>query len=178
MIGAWQDAVQPLLRQQCWCWGWDVRRREGNLLLKRRFQRSRPPEATVGSSAYRLNGTGYRIGLWGFGVFYSRPALGAVFMGRHVEGPLRSPLVVPPRHVWTLDDLPRMSPVGPDADAADLYLLVELFRWIARYERWVQRTVGAEYREAAINRWGEEPVVSAAEMAPTWNAVGRGVVRA
>lgn len=42
VLGAWWEQVQPLLRQQCWCWLWDVRWPEGDLLLQRRFERTQP----------------------------------------------------------------------------------------------------------------------------------------
>lgn len=73
--------------------------------------------------------------------------------------------------------MPRTSPLGTDAHAADLYLLVELFRWVARYERWLLRRVGPAYREAAVSAMGAPAFVRATDMAATWSALGRGSLR-
>lgn len=57
-----------LMHQQCWCWGQDVRRPEGNLLLENGFERTRAPEDVSGSFRYWLERNGTRLALWGFGV--------------------------------------------------------------------------------------------------------------
>jgi hypothetical protein len=43
-----------LLHLQCWLWGCDIRRAEGNLLLAYGFSRQRPPSGAAGSSAYLM----------------------------------------------------------------------------------------------------------------------------
>jgi hypothetical protein len=59
-----------LLNQQCWLWGQDVRRAEGNLLLDFGFERLRAPEEITGSSQYTLAlGKNDFLRLWGFGLF-------------------------------------------------------------------------------------------------------------
>lgn len=65
-----------LLTQQCWYWGCDVRRAEGNLLLERGFTRTRPPAGAEGSTAYALEpALGAQLTLWSFGFFYCEQAL-------------------------------------------------------------------------------------------------------
>ena len=49
---ALQRRGSALLNQQCWFWGQDVRRAEGNLLLELGFQRQRPPEEQQGCTQY------------------------------------------------------------------------------------------------------------------------------
>ena len=46
---------EAVLHQQCWCWGQDIRRVAGNLLLDNGFDKHRPLDGKEGSSAYRLN---------------------------------------------------------------------------------------------------------------------------
>lgn len=58
-----------LLDQQLWCFGCDIRRTAGNLLLEYGFERKRPPISQKGSSCYSLNWQGKQILLWGFGIF-------------------------------------------------------------------------------------------------------------
>lgn len=43
-----------LMHQQCCCWGQNVRRPEGTLLIEYGFQRSSSPEGISGSSRYWL----------------------------------------------------------------------------------------------------------------------------
>ena len=45
---------QELLHQQCWNWGRDIVRSEGNLLLEAGFLKRRPPGEEAGSSCYTL----------------------------------------------------------------------------------------------------------------------------
>ncbi|MCS6839908.1 MAG: hypothetical protein NZ701_03935 [Roseiflexus sp.] len=47
-----QQRGAELLHLQCWLWGCDIRRPEGNLLLEYGFSRQRPPAGATGSSAY------------------------------------------------------------------------------------------------------------------------------
>jgi hypothetical protein len=39
-----------------WCWGQDIRRPEGNLLLASGFERHRPPPDVAGNRRYVLRG--------------------------------------------------------------------------------------------------------------------------
>ena len=64
-----QRFAAALLDQQMWCWGCDIRHGEGNVLLQYGFSRWRPPEGTLGSTAYQLEAPPSRqVVLWGFGV--------------------------------------------------------------------------------------------------------------
>lgn len=172
----WDEQGQPLFHQQCWCWGWDIRRPAGNLLLERGFRWQRPPDPNAGSSAYRLRGHGYRVGLWGFGVHYSRPGAGGVFLGRYASLPLASELDRPPADVWLPGGLPAMEPVlgrGPVAGT----LFPSMLRWIAAYERWVVRVAGPRHREDAVLAWGAKTVVAADRMPVAWLDLARTVER-
>lgn len=75
--GALQRQGQELLHQQCWNWGRDIVRPEGNLLLEAGFVKQRPPEGIAGSTRYALRlADGGCWMLWGFGFFYATPELG------------------------------------------------------------------------------------------------------
>lgn len=156
----WNETGQPLLHQQCWCWGWDIRRPAGNLLIERGFTRTRPPGPNEGSSAYLLRGDGYRVVLWGFGIHYSRRGVGSIFLGRYASLPLISAEDEPPTDVWLPGALPPMRRVAIAGSGVEV-LLPALLRWIAGYERWVRRRAGEAHREAAIMAWGDRSVVPA-----------------
>lgn len=170
----WEGFGQPLLHQQCWCWGWDVRRPAGNLLLERGFVRSRPPASVAGSSAYLLRGGGYRVVLWGFGIHYSRRGVGSLFVGRYASLPLVSPADRPPADVWRPEDLPPMRRVDGTGSGAEI-LFPALLRWVAGYERWVRRVAGDDHREEAVEAWGDRRVVPGWRMAGAWSWLARDV---
>src|SRR5689334_2275112 len=77
-----------LFHQQMWCWGCDIRRPEGNLLLMYGFERERPPEGVHGSSSYFLHTPTERgIRLWGFGLFFTQQGQGSLFLQRYGFAP-------------------------------------------------------------------------------------------
>lgn len=169
--------MQPLFHQQCWCWGWDIRRPDGNLLIERGFRRRRPPDPNEGSSAYHLRGRGYRMDLWGFGVHYSRTGAGGVFVGRYATVPLRSVLEDRPDDVWSPEQLPPMQSVAGD-QLAEYVLVPAMLRWITAYERWIIRTAGRRHRVEAVKEWGDKAVVEAEQMPIAWLDLARTVERA
>ena len=60
---------RELLHRQCWNWGRDIVRPEGNLLLEAGFVKWRPPEGETGLTCYTLAlPGGDSLMLWGFGV--------------------------------------------------------------------------------------------------------------
>ena len=60
-------AARELLAQQCWCWGRDVKRAEGNLLLEYGFTRKRAPQNEPDATNYTLRCGSATLRLWGFG---------------------------------------------------------------------------------------------------------------
>ncbi|MCY3630033.1 MAG: hypothetical protein OXI05_11595 [Bacteroidota bacterium] len=143
---------QELLHQQCWNWGRDIVRPEGNLLLEAGFLRRRPPEGEAGSSCYTLVlPDGDRFTLWGFGVLYGMPLTGGVYLNRYQFCPVWVPLEVIYRPVWTSD----MIPTGqvPPSLRITVDLTVAAIRHIADYEEWVLASYGLEYRCAVLRQW-------------------------
>jgi hypothetical protein len=133
---------EALVNQQFWCWGHDIRRPEGNLLLAYGFARTRPPAGVLGSSCYRFVEPCFEVILWGWGLLLSGPA-GGVFLPRHGFAP--RPALAPLDAVcWSPEGLP---PLGDPSDvpAFDRWLRMAA-EWIAEYESWVLATAGLAYR--------------------------------
>jgi len=137
-----------LMHFQCWLWGCDIRRPEGNLLLEHGFSRQRPPAGTVGSSAYMLMlAPNAKLVLWGFGAFCGDPIEGGVYLRRYEFTPVIVPQLNMHRLPWLPEQL-RPAVLPPDLDAAQRMKqqFVMLLEWIARYEIWVRDSCGLEYR--------------------------------
>jgi hypothetical protein len=78
-----------LLDQQMWCWGRDIVRSEGNLLLQFGFRKERPPATVSGCTAYILTPfPGCQLILWGFGLFFGLESSGGVFLRRYEFKPV------------------------------------------------------------------------------------------
>jgi len=133
---------KALLNQQCWLWGQDIKRVEGNLLLVHGFERLRPPDGLSGSSQYTLPLPGnLNVRLWGFGIYFG--AESGIFLNRFEFIPREASMA----DLWQARDmtgLPR---------ARSLFLLVQILRWIGAYEAWVLRSFGPEYRKSCLCGW-------------------------
>ena len=138
---------RALLHQQCWLWGQDIKRSEGNLLLVHGFKRVRPPDGLSGSSQYTLSLPGnLNIRLWGFGIYFGSES--GIFLNRYEFIPREARMA----DLWQareMTGLPR---------AKSLSLLTQMLRWIGDYEAWVLRTLGPEYRKSCLCDWqGSSP---------------------
>lgn len=135
--------VEALVNQQFWCWGQDIRRPEGNLLLAFGFARTRPPAGVLGSSCYRLRWGEREIVLWGWGLLLAGPA-GGVFLPRQGGAPRSAlgPLGAP---CWSPDGLPPLSEIAVPGLGQWFHDAAE---WIAEYETWVLARAGLGYRRA------------------------------
>ncbi|GHO60773.1 hypothetical protein [Ktedonobacter robiniae] len=146
-----------LFNQQMWCWGQDIRRAEGNLLLEYGFTRRRPPEGVVGSSSYVLQTQEqHTVTLWGFGLFYTHSPSEGIFLKRYSFTPRLALNVEWPLDAWALDQLPALSlPSSPRKCQAVNSLLTSLLSWISAYETWVLQTQGLAYSYQCLAAWGE-----------------------
>ena len=143
-----------LMHQQCWCWGQDVRRPEGNLLLEYGFARTRPPEGVSGSSRYTLHQDGAHLALWGFGAGYAVEGCGGIYVNRYCFVPrwLADHAALDP--VWHADQLASLRrPLTRREIRRSRRLLRSLIRWIASYERWVESACGPGYRPRTLSSW-------------------------
>lgn len=163
-----------LLDQQMWCWGRDVVRPEGNALLEYGFRRRRPPEGLMAASAYVLcPNPGQELRLWGFGLLWTEEETGSLFLRRRRFSPR---LVSGPEafeEVWRAEQTPAtLRPRSESDHVLTRRLLKDAFSWIAGYERWAQRTLGADYRELCVTTWRKKSV-PAPEMARCWERLAR-----
>jgi hypothetical protein len=152
-----------LLNQQCWLWGQDIKRAEGNLLLQHGFQRLRPEPGQSGSSQYTLQlGDTLHVRLWGFGMYFGREQ--GLFMNRFDFIPRTA----------ELSDLWQAQEMTQPPRASDLSQLPVALRWIADYEQWVLTTCGASYRSACLLNW--EAAVGTPDCLPTlWQHLAESV---
>lgn len=166
-----------LLDQQLWCWGRDIARPEGNILLGFGMCRYRSSEPGPDRTAYtgRVAGDGV-VWLWGFGLVYCLPDLGGVFLRRYGFDPV---LVAEPRHpVHRPEHLaPFVRPTTARQRANAWKLVRAAAGWIAGYEHWVAETFGTAYREGTLAARDKPPVVAAKEMAQSWEQLAKKSVR-
>lgn len=165
--------LSGLMHQQCWCWGRDIRRPCGNLLLAYGARRVPPPRARrSASSAYHVTrDNAAHIALWGFGVL-SIPVAGVpVLLGRYVPFPQVVDSCADIEQVWTPADL---STRRFDDAASAWWTIIDLCRWMASYEGWVLDVAGPEWRESTTHEW-EAAVVPGPEMSGRWRALGHAI---
>lgn len=161
---------QKLIHQQCWCWGCDIRRTEGNLLLHYGLQRECVNNGATHVSSYNIQlEPAATLILWGFGFFYGKPEYGGIYMGRYVFTPqLLDVDTLPTSTIWKADQLPRTYLPRTPGDVQRLHhLFPDVMRWIGTYEQWVQTTVGDSYRQRCLHNW-KHTAFSAVQMAPLW----------
>ena len=143
---------QQLLHQQCWNWGQDIVRPEGNLLLEAGFLKQRPPEGEAGSTCYTLAlPDGDSLMLWGFGLLYGTPQMGGVYLNRYQFRPVWLPSETIQGPIWK----PTMIPTGqvPPSLRIPVDLTVAAIRRVADYEEWILAHCGLEYRRAVLREW-------------------------
>lgn len=174
---------EEMVHQQCWNWGQDIRRRQGNLLLEYGFTRHRIPdelaETTQGCTAYRI-GLPKRasLTLWAFGVFYGDPQYGGMFLARYRFLPKRLNTCDLAAPIWSLDQLPpRHTPRADEEWRATITLLTRALRWISEYERWVMEAYGLRYRRECLKRW-EQETIPAEKAAADWERLAAACQRA
>ena len=164
----YQHLYRLLLHQQCWLWGQDIKRPEGNLLLEYGFRRIRPPASIQGSTRYQIRlSARATLSLWGFGLYYARCGRGGVYLNRYDATPRYGHAAGFLPHVWTPADLPV---TGHDPHIP--YLARKAFHWIATYERWILRHYGIAYRRACLRPW-HEPALLPHSLPAEWDALSQ-----
>lgn len=166
-----------LFDQQLWCWGRDIARPEGNLLVGLGMCRYRAAEPGRDRTAYTGSVAGEGVvWLWGFGLVYCLPDMGGVFLRRSGFDPVLVAEPQRPAHApEQLGPLVRPTTAQQRATAAELVQATAM--WMARYEHWVAETFGIAYREATLAVRDKPPAVSAKEMARTWEHIAKKVFR-
>lgn len=162
-----------LTAQQLWCWGRDIEYPHGNLLMQFGFERHRHRGIDEQSTCYRLDDGKLHVCLWGFGLFFGRRELGGLYLGRFDFCPKWSPVESLSLSIHETADLPTFArPRGGAQWQHAHQLWKSLLWWIARYERRVRATAGAEYRQECVETW-LRPFVRADQMAPAWQFLSR-----
>lgn len=168
-----RSLAEQLLAQQLWCWGCDIRREGGNLLLEYGFSRRRPSQVNDGSSCYRSDDDCRHICLWGFGVFYGERRHGGLYLGRSGFQPSWSAVESLADGIHWADELPAFGrPRGAAQWQAAHLLCRRMLQWIAAYERWVVAHCGIEYRRGCVASW-LSPLVKAEQMPRAWSQLSR-----
>jgi hypothetical protein len=157
------------LDQQFWCWGKDITRETGNLLLNFGLCRHRAPTSHLTSSAYVGEPLeDCRLILWGFGLYFGRRDLGGVFLRRFDFSPLWTPDgqvtgVYAPEQIVGLS-----RPRTPKEWRIVKTLLPLALEWVATYEHFVAETAGIEYRDAVLSAWRKPTGIKAVKWASEW----------
>lgn len=169
-----------LLNQQFWLWGRDIRRAGGNLLIDHGFAKCPPPVGLAVPSRYELTfPNDARLTLWGFGLLYSDPSSGGLFLSRMKLTPRLAP---PLMEIWSPTNLPALEqPATRDEWERVRHGLVPALHWIAAYEQWITLNYGEVYRQQCLDGW-HRPVCQSAETATQWTklaaAVNQSLLRA
>ena len=165
-----------LLSQQIWCWGQDIRRKQGNWLLELGFERVRPPAGVeIEDSVYSLELTGNRsIILRGFGVYYCDNAHGAIFLPRYEFIPGYTENTTLEQPLWSSDELPELYFPAESEWESYTTMLADLVKWIQIYEQTVIETHGVDYRTLTLMEWdnGERKVTTPQDVVAEWGKIG------
>lgn len=165
MLGhALQRRGRTLLNQQCWMWGRDTVRDEGNLLLEYGFERMRSPEGMTACTQYtqsfRQPATARLriVRLWGWGFFYGEERECSSEGGASICGLFLNRFEFVPRAVPLLKEFCLAHEMAEHPRAQSLLLLAEALEWIAAYERFVLRQCGTIYRRRCLASWSKRQV--------------------
>lgn len=174
----WRGDAAALFDQQLWCFGYDIRRAEGNLLLEMGCQRLAAPESADCVSCYQLDlTTGERLTLRGFGVLCEDLASSrAVFLHRdafHVSWFEQGLESLP----WRPQDVMRADPVPPHAGEQAARLLGRTIDWFAEYEQAVADRLGSAYRSDCLGERDRDPAIEPTEMASRWRTLASEIVQ-
>lgn len=162
-----------LLHHECWCWGCDIRRKEGNLLLKYGFERMAPAEGQMGTSRYELAFAGTeKLALWGFGLGCCDLELGTIYLNRYQFSP-RITVSTDWSRIWREADIEGLRPPDAGVEQACVTLLMrQAVRWIIHYETWVRQTCGRDYRRCCLDEWPQRSLADD-EILAAWKRLAR-----
>lgn len=175
-----QRIAVPLIDQQMWCWGCDVRRAQGNLLVAYGAHK-RPSADDRYHSAYSFHLDDHAVlSLWGWGLWLAHPAKGSLFISRSRFRARYSATVTLMPDAWQVRDLPPMSGIRHDNDSAHAdALLSTALVWIGAYERWIAGQTESAYRASVMSTWPQRRQykggIPSADMADLWFELGQRV---
>ena len=163
-----------LFDQQMWCFGRDIVRSQGNILVDLGMCQYRPRDPNKGSTVYTaaVEGGG-SIFLWGFGAMYAEANVGSVFVRRYDFAPRLTPRTsgIGVHEPEGLGKLVNASCVRERTLLRQL--LPNLTGWFAKYEHWIAEKFGTAYREDCLAGRKKDAVVSAKAMATAWERAAK-----
>ena len=157
LSGDFKKRGAALLHQQCWCWGYDVRRQNAdgraNLLVELGCERVPAPDGVHGATTYRLRQSdGSIVTLWGFGLCFG-DAAGGIFVSRFAFWP-RLGATATPESAFEAKHLASFRAARQlDECERALDYFARALRWIASYEERAVQVAGLEHRRAALDAW-------------------------
>lgn len=166
-----------LLDQQLWCFGRDIVKPSGNVLLRQGFTRHKPNASARCHSCYRLVESEMRMSLWGFGIWFSFDSLGSIFLKRRQFAPQWSDDSKMPEMVWHAHELTGFgNPEKPIERSMASVLLERLCLWLAEYERKIVEKFGLDYRRGVVFEWDclRKPTLPAESLSSYWLALAHG----
>ncbi len=158
---------------QMWCFGCDIRRPEGNLLLSYGFSRLKPPGDTYGSTHYTLDlGTHTKLHLLGFAIALE-DATSGLLLKRYERSPRlfkRQPI---PSRLHRPHQLPNtFSPIDETERRESTRLLALLSQELSCYEEFIEKTTSTEFQ---ISRRSSAPRIShlpkQMQLKQAWNSL-------
>lgn len=164
--------TELLFDQQMWCWGCDVRRGAGNLLLAYGGERLPSPEPRLRSAYQFAIYPSCKLTLWGWGLWAAAEESGSLFIRRagftvlwHAEAHLTP-------YAWCERDLAPMLADAQPAEKSALRLLQVTVGWIADYESWIADQFGSAYRVPIVEAYPQrrrcKNIIPADGMAAAW----------
>jgi len=162
-----------LLEQELWCLGRDVASK-GNILLSLGFCRYRSPNDDREASLYTSQTPdGNVLWLWGFGVAYTEPGHGSVFIRRYDFAP-RITTAESFLGVHDVDSMPGLLRPSSHRDYAKLRRQLQgLCTCIAQYEHWLAENYGRAWREQCLVKRNKPNIVEASEIASAWERAAK-----
>ncbi len=176
-----QRIAVPLIDQQMWFWGCDVRRTQGNLLVAYGAHKRPSPDARY-HSAYTFHLDDHAVlSVWGWGLWLAHPAKGSLFISRSRFRVRYSATITLMPDAWQPSDLPSMSGIRHDTDSVHAHdLLSTALVWISAYERWIVERTESEYRASVLSAWPQRRQykvdIPSASMADLWFELGQRVI--
>ncbi len=171
--------LSRLVRQQFWLFGWDIRRQQGNVLIELGFERTpNPAGAKSGSTRYhRVTAEGDIVTLWGFGICWSSPNLGSIYVPRLKPRASWTPATSIVPEYWFTDVAGLFStPCTHREQAASDDMTLRLLDWVIAYETTVLERYGSEYRANAIAAW-RDPLGDPMSLLQHWRTLRQQMIR-
>jgi hypothetical protein len=174
--GVFGRNFEHIFSLQMWCFGCDVRREAGNLLLAYGFTRERPEAPITGSSHYSIViDTEHTLHLWGFAIVV-QGAEASLCLKRYERTPLLASRINISPKSWRPQDLPRFSRPRTSAERANAQRLLKvLTEHLERYELFAESHATKDYRRACMQQQRFYKKLNAISLESAWRQINRGL---